>query len=343
MKMAKKVITFGEIMLRLAPEGYYRFVQADTFGATYGGGEANVAVSLANYGFDAKFVTKLPKHEIGQAAVNSLRRYGVDTSYIARGGDRVGIYFLEKGASQRPSKVIYDRAGSSIATASASDFDWREIFDGAEWFHFTGITPALNDEVAAICLEACKAAKEAGVTISCDLNYRNKLWSKEKAGRIMGELCQYVDVCIANEEDASDVFGIKAADTDVTKGEVNHEGYKEVAKQLADRFGFSKVAITLRESISANDNKRSPMLYDETDYYFSKKYTMLIVDRVGGGDSFGGGLICACLNGYDSQAAIEFAVAASCLKHTIEGDLNMVSMDEVLKLAGGDASGRVQR
>ena len=189
--MAKRVITFGEIMLRLAPEGYYRFVQADTFGATYGGGEANVAVSLANYGFDAAFVTKLPKHEIGQAAINSLRKYGVDTTEIARGGDRVGIYFLEKGASQRPSKVIYDRAGSSIATAKSSDFDWKHIFDGADWFHFTGITPALNDEVAAICLEACKAAKDAGLTISCDLNYRNKLWSKEKAGQVMGEICKY--------------------------------------------------------------------------------------------------------------------------------------------------------
>ena len=341
--MAKKVITFGEIMLRLAPEGYYRFVQADTFGATYGGGEANVAVSLANYGFDAKFVTKLPKHEIGQAAVNSLRKYGVDTSYITRGGDRVGIYFREKGAAQRPTKVIYDRAGSSIATASTADFNWKEIFEGAEWFHFTGITPALNDEVAAICLEACKAAKEAGVMISCDLNYRNKLWSKEKAGQVMGELCQYVDVCIANEEDASDVFGIKAADTDVTKGEVNHEGYKDVAKQLADRFGFSKVAITLRESISANDNKWSAMLYDGTDYYFSKKYTMHIVDRVGGGDSFGGGLIYALLNGKSTQEAVEFAVAASALKHTIEGDYNMVTVAEVEKLAGGDGSGRIQR
>ena len=341
--MSKKVITFGEIMLRLAPEGYYRFVQADTFGATYGGGEANVAVSLANYGFDAKFVTKLPKHEIGQAAVNSLRKYGVDTSYIARGGDRVGIYFLEKGASQRPSKVIYDRAGSSIYTASPEDFNWKEIFDGAEWFHFTGITPALNDNIAAICLEACKAAKEAGVKISCDLNYRNKLWSKEKAGQVMGELCKYVDVCIANEEDASDVFGIKAANTDVYAGEVNHEGYKDVAKQLADRFGFEKVAITLRESLSANDNLWSAMLFDGTDYYFSKKYKMHIVDRVGGGDSFGGGLIAATLNRYDAQATIEFAVAASCLKHSIEGDFNMVSMDEVAKLAGGDASGRVQR
>ena len=343
LNMAKKVITFGEIMLRLAPEGYYRFVQADTFGATYGGGEANVGVSLANYGFDAKFVTKLPAHEIGQAAVNSLRKYGVDTSYITRGGDRVGIYFLEKGASQRPSKVIYDRAGSSIATATKEDFNWKEIFDGAEWFHFTGITPALNDEVAAICLEACKAAKENGVTISCDLNYRNKLWSKEKAGEVMGELCKYVDVCIANEEDAADVFGIHAANTDVTTGTVNHEGYKDVAKQLADRFGFSKVAITLRESISANDNNWSAMLYDGNDYFFSKKYKMHIVDRVGGGDSFGGGLIAASLNGFDSQATIEFAVAASCLKHSIEGDMNLVSMDEVLKLAGGDGSGRVQR
>ncbi|RHP48053.1 sugar kinase [Clostridium sp. AF32-12BH] len=341
--MAKKVITFGEIMLRLAPEGYYRFVQADTFGATYGGGEANVAVSLANYGFDAKFVTKLPAHEIGQAAVNALRKYGVDTSYIARGGERVGIYFLEKGASQRPSKVIYDRAGSSIATASPEDFDWNEIFAGAEWFHFTGITPALNDEVAAICLEACKAAKAAGVKISCDLNYRKKLWSREKAGEVMAQLCKYVDVCIANEEDAADVFGIKAADTDVSRGAVNHESYKDVAKQLAERFGFEKVAITLRESLSANDNNWSAMLYDGTDYFFSKKYKMHIVDRVGGGDSFGGGLICALLNGYDSQGAIEFAVAASCLKHSIEGDFNMVSMEEVQKLAGGDGSGRVQR
>lgn len=341
--MAKKVITFGEIMLRLAPEGYYRFIQADSFGATYGGGEANVAVSLANFGFDAKFVTKLPLHDIGQAAVNSLRKYGVDTSYIARGGNRVGIYFLEKGASQRPSKVIYDRAGSSIAEASAADFDWKKIFEGADWFHFTGITPALNDTIADICKQACIAAKEAGVTISCDLNYRNKLWSKEKAGQVMGELCQYVDVCIANEEDASDVFGIKAKNTDVTKGAVNHEGYKDVAKQLAERFRFSKVAITLRESLSANDNHWSAMLYDKGEYYFSKKYKMHIVDRVGGGDSFGGGLIAASLNGYDSSAAIEFAVAASCLKHSIEGDFNQVSMDEVLKLAGGDGSGRVQR
>jgi len=341
--MIKKVITFGELMLRLAPEGYYRFVQAQQYGATYGGGEANVAVALANFGIDARFVTKLPKHEIGQAGVNSLRRYGVDTAYITRGGDRVGIYYLEKGASQRPSKVIYDRAGSSIATATASDFDWDQIFDGIDWFHFTGITPALGDNIAAICLEACKVAKEKQITISCDLNYRNKLWSKLKAGEVMGELCNYVDVCIANEEDASDVFGIKATDTDVTTGKVNHEAYKDVAKQLVERFGFKKVAITLRESLSANDNNWAGMLYDGTDYYFSKKYLMHIVDRVGGGDSFGAGLIYSCLNNFDLQKTIEFAVAASCLKHSIEGDFNQVSVDEVTKLAGGDASGRVQR
>lgn len=341
--MSKRVVTFGEIMLRLAPEGYYRFVQVDKLGATFGGGEANVAVSLANFGFDAAFVTKLPSHEIGQAAVNSLRRYGVDVSGIARGGSRVGIYYLEKGASQRPSKVIYDRAGSSIYEASKDDFNWKEILRGADWFHFTGIIPALNDRVADICLAACKAAKELGVKVSCDLNYRNKLWSKEKAGQIMGELCKYVDVCIANEEDAADVFGIKAEKTDVTAGTVNREGYQDVAKQLADRFGFEKVAITLRESISANDNNWSAMLYDGKDFYFSKKYSMHIVDRVGGGDSFGGGLIAASLNGCDPQATIEFAVAASCLKHSIEGDFNMVTVEEVNKLAGGDGSGRVQR
>lgn len=340
--MRKKVVTFGEIMLRLAPEGYYRFVQADTFGATYGGGEANVAVSLANYGMESCFVTKLPEHEIGQAAVNSLRRYGVDTSYIVRGGDRIGIYFLEKGASQRPSKVVYDRAGSAVSTASRDDFDWQEIFKEASWFHFTGITPALGDEIAEICMDACREAKKAGLKISCDLNYRNKLWSKEKAGKVMGELCEYVDVCIANEEDAADVFGIRADNTDVTAGEVDREGYKEVAKLLADRFHFEKVAITLRESLSANDNHWSAMLYDG-QYHFSKKYKMHIVDRVGGGDSFGGGLIYALLQGYDPDRVIEFAAAASCLKHSVEGDFNMVSVSEVEKLAGGDASGRVQR
>lgn len=341
--MANRVVTFGEIMLRLAPEGYYRFTQADKLGATYGGGEANVAVSLANYGMDAAFVTKLPEHEIGQSAVNSLRRFGVDTSRITRGGNRVGIYFLEKGASQRPSKVIYDRAASAIAEAKPEDFNWDEIFEGADWFHFTGITPALGGHLPEICLEAVKAAKAKGIKVSCDLNYRKKLWTKAEAKETMTKLCQYVDVCIANEEDASDVFGIKATDTDVTTGKVNHQGYKSVAKQLADTFGFEKVAITLRESISANDNGWSAMLYDGNEYYFSKKYNIHIVDRVGGGDSFGGGLIYACLQEYSMQDTIEFAVAASCLKHTVEGDFNMVSVDEVKKLAEGDGSGRVQR
>ena len=338
-----RIVTFGEIMLRLAPEGYTRFVQAENFGATYGGGEANVAVSLANYGEDAAFVTKLPTHEIGQSAVNSLRRFGVDTKFIARGGERVGIYFLEKGASQRPSKVIYDRADSAIANADTADFDWDAVFDGADWFHFTGITPALGDNVAAITLMACQKAKERGITVSCDLNYRKKLWSRDKAREVMTGLMKYVDVCIANEEDAADVFGIKASNTDVTAGKVNHEGYKDVAKQLKDTFGFSKVAITLRGSVSANDNNWAAMLYDGTDYYFSKNYLIHIFDRVGGGDSFGAGLIYACLHNYAPQETIEFAVAASCLKHTIEGDFNQVSVDEVKKLAGGDGSGRVQR
>jgi 2-dehydro-3-deoxygluconokinase len=339
-----KIVTFGEIMLRLAPEGYYRFVQVSSFGATYGGGEANVAISLANFGLDAAFVTKLPKHEIGQAAVNKLREFGVDTSKIIRGGDRIGIYFLEKGASQRPSKVVYDRAGSSIATAGAGDFDWNAIFQGVSWFHFTGITPALGGPVADICLAACKAAKEKNITVSCDLNYRKNLWSREKAGEVMGRLMPFVDLCIANEEDAADVFGIHAQNTDITTGKISHEGYKGVAKALADRFGFKKgVAITLRESVSANDNNWAAMFFDGKEYYFSKKYAVRIVDRVGGGDSFGAGLIYGLLQGLPAQETLEFAVAASCLKHSIEGDFNCVSVEEVKKLAGGDASGRVQR
>lgn len=339
-----KAVTFGELMLRLAPENYLRFVQSEKYEVTFGGAEANVAVSLANYGVDTAFVTKLPSHEIGQAAVNSLRRFGVDTSKIVRGGEeRVGIYYCEKGASQRASKVIYDRAHSAIAEATTADFNWDNIFDGVEWFHFTGITPALSDEVAQICLEACKTAKEKNITISCDLNFRKKLWSKEKAGKVMGELCEYIDYCIANEEDAKDVFGIEADNSDIYGGKLDGNGYISVAKKLTERFSFKGVAITLRESKSANDNDWSGMLYTNGQAYFSKKYSMHIVDRVGGGDSFGGGLIYALLNGYEAQDAIEFAVAASCLKHSIEGDYNMVSLAEVKTLAGGDASGRVQR
>lgn len=341
--MSQKVITFGEVMLRLAPMGYLRFVQSDNYEATFGGAEANVAVSLANYGIDAAFVSKLPSHEIGQAAVNSLRKYGVDTSLIVRGGDKVGIYYCEKGASQRPSKVIYDRAHSAIAEAKPSDFDWEKIFAGATWFHVTGITPALSEEMGEITIEACKAAKKLGLTVSTDLNFRKKLWSKEQANKVMTEVCKYVDVCIANEEDASDVFNIKATDTDINTGKLSAKGYESVCKQLTDKFGFKKVAITLRESLSASDNNWSAMLYSDGKFYTSKKYAMRIVDRVGGGDSFGGGLITAILKGYDDQQVIELAVAASCLKHSIEGDYNLVSWSEVETLANGNGSGRVQR
>lgn len=338
-----RVVTFGELMLRLEPENYLRFVQADRLEATFGGAEANVAVSLANFGVDAAFVSKLPAHEIGQCAINSLRKFGVDTSLVQRGGDRVGIYFCEKGASQRPSKVIYDRAGSSIATAKTDDFDWDVIFRDVQWFHFTGITPALSDNLAEAVLQAVKSAKDKGIIVSCDLNFRKKLWSKEKACEVMSEICKYVDVCIANEEDAKDVFGIEAENSDVESGKLDKQGYVSVAKQLTDKFGFKSVAITLRESVNANDNNWSGMLYAGGNAFFSKKYAMHIVDRVGGGDSFGAGLIYAMLHDYYAQDAIEFATAASCLKHSVEGDYNMVSVDEVNALAKGNASGRVQR
>ncbi len=341
--MAKKIVTFGEIMLRLQTPGHQRFIQAQSLEATYGGGEANVAVSLANYGMDAEFVTKLPKNPIGEACLASLRQHNVGTAHIARGGERLGIYYVEKGASQRPSNVVYDRAHSAIAEASPSDFDWDAIFDGAGWFHFTGITPALSSAAAEITLEALKAAKANGVEVSCDLNFRKKLWSSEEAAKTMGSLMQYVDVCIANEEDAEKVFGISASGTNITGGQLSDEGYKEVAKKLIERFGFKKVAITLRESISASENNWAALLCDGESFYKSKKYNMTIIDRVGGGDSFGGGLIYALMNGYSMQDTIEFAVAASCLKHTIEGDFNLVTLDEVKALMKGDGSGRVQR
>jgi 2-dehydro-3-deoxygluconokinase len=338
-----RIVTFGEIMLRLAPEGYYRFVQARSFGASFGGAEANVAVSLANFGLDAALVTKLPQHELGQAAVNSLRQFGVDTSLIVRGGNRVGIYFLEKGASQRSSKVIYDRAHSAIAEAAIRDFDWDAIFQGASWFHFTGITPALSPAAAEIALGACKTARAGGLRVSCDLNYRKNLWSREKAGETMARFMPYVDLCIANEEDAQDVFGIRAGNSRVNAGMINRSGYEEAAKALADRFGLKQVAITLRESISANDNNWAGMFYEGGNACFSKKYPVHIVDRVGGGDSFSAGLIYGFSRGLPPQETLEFAVAASCLKHSVEGDFNQVSLEEVQKLTGGDASGRVQR
>ena len=340
---APKVITMGEIMLRLSPTGFNRFVQADALELVFGGAEANVAVSLANFGMRPSYITKLPAHEIGQAAVNSLRRYGVDVSGIVRGGKRVGIYFLEKGASQRASKVIYDRANSAIAEASPSDFNWKEIFKGASWFHFTGITPALSKNAAEICLEACKTARSMGITVSCDLNYRKKLWTPDEAKETMSSICEFVDICISNEEDAEKVFGITSKNTDVSSGKLNEKGYKEVAAKLCKKFGFQKVGITLRESTSASENNWSAMLYTKGKAYFSKKYTMQVIDRLGGGDSFAAALICAELKGFKPQKQIDFASAASCLKHSINGDFNQVSFDEVLTLAQGDASGRVQR
>ena len=339
-----RIITFGEIMMRLNPPGYLRFLQTDTFEATYAGGEANVAVSLANYGNDAAFVSKVPEHEIGQNAVNALRRYGVDTSMLLRGGPRLGVYYCEKGASQRGSKVIYDRAGSSIALAKREEFDWDAIFADADWFHFTGITPALGGELPEICLDACKAAKAKGITVSCDLNYRGKLWTREKAGEVMSRLMPYVDVCIANEEDAKDVFGIAAENTDIEAGKLDQKGYISVARQLTERFHFKAVAITLRGSISASENNWSGMLYKDGQARFARNYLIKLVDRVGGGDSFGGGLIHAMRKWPDDlQRQIEFAVAASCLKQATEFDFNLASEKEVLALAGGNASGRVQR
>ncbi|MBU5294133.1 sugar kinase [Anaerosalibacter bizertensis] len=341
--MMKKVVTLGEIMLRLIPPRNERFVQAKSFDVVYGGGEANVAVSLANYGLDSYYITKLPKHEIGQAAVNELRRYGVHTDYIVRGGNRVGIYFSETGASMRPSKVIYDRAYSAIAEADVSDFDFDEIFKDATWFHFSGITPALSDKAAVLTEEALKAAKKHGVTVSVDLNYRKNLWTPEKAQKVMTNLMQYVDVCIGNEEDAELTLGFKPGNTDVTTGELELEGYKNIFKQMIEKFNFKYVVSSLRESYSASDNGWSACVYDGNEFYHSKKYDIRIVDRVGGGDSFASGFIYGLISGKDFKDALEFGVAASALKHTIHGDFNMVSIDEVENLLQGDASGRVQR
>ena len=340
-----KVVTFGEIMMRLNPEGYQMFYQAEKFEASYAGGEANVAVSLANYGIESSFVTKLPDNPLGECARNAVRHFGVDTKDIVWGGKRLGLYFVEKGASQRPSRVVYDRADSSIATAKREDFDWAKIFEGAEWFHFTGITPALGGEMPAVCLDALKYCREHGITVSCDLNYRGKLWTKQEAGRVMAELVPYVDVLIANEADAADVFGIVGEGSDVESGKLNKEGYVSVAEQLVERFGVKKVAITLRTSLSAFDNLWAGMLYDAATKQacFSTEYKVHIVDRVGGGDSFGGGLIYALIAGKDTQGAIDFAVAASCLKHSIEHDFNLVKVKDVEALAAGNGTGRVQR
>ena len=341
--MSKKVVTLGEIMLRLSTPDFKRFVQADTFDITYGGGEANVSAALCNYGLNGTFVSKVPNNPIGQSAINHLRRYGVDTQFVARGGDRLGIYFLETGASMRASQVVYDRSGASIADVDASEFDWDKIFDGADWFHTTGITPALSDKAAALTEAALKAAKAKGITTSIDLNYRKKLWSKEKAQKVMTHLCQWVDVCIGNEEDAETTLGFKPGDTDVTKGELHLDGFQDIMKQMVAKFNFKYVASSLRESYSASDNGWSALVYDGKEFYHTKKYNVRIVDRVGSGDSFASGLIYGLVTGMPMGEAAEFGVAASALKHTIPGDLNHATLGDVKDLMKGDGSGRVQR
>ena len=341
-----KVITMGEIMLRLSTPSNEKFIQANEFDVNYGGGEANVAVSLANYGHDAQFVTAVPDNEIGECAVAALRKYNVGTENIARCGERLGIYYLESGSSMRPSKVVYDRAHSSISTATAADFDFDKIFEGADWFHFTGITPAVSDSAAVLTEEALKAAKKHGVKVSVDLNFRKKLWSSEKAQKVMKNLMQYVDVCIGNEEDAELVLGYKPGNTDVTSGELELAGYKSIFEQMVADYNFEYCISSLRVSHSASDNGWSACIYsrDTKEFYHSKEYAIHpIVDRVGGGDSFAGGVICGLVDGKNFKDALEYGVAASALKHTIPGDFNLVSRKEVEALAGGDASGRVQR
>lgn len=341
--MTKRIVTMGEIMLRLSTPGYQRFVQADTFDITYGGGEANVSAALCNYGLEGVFISKIPDNPIGQSAINHLRRYGVDTQFITRGGKRLGIYFLETGAASRASQVVYDRAYASISEAEISDFDFDKIFEGANWFHTTGITPALSDKAAALTEFALKMAKSKGITTSIDLNYRKKLWSIEKARKVMTNLCQYVDVCIGNEEDAEKCLGFKSKGSDVSKGELNIEGYKNIFGQMKDKFDFKYIASTLRESFSASDNGWSALVYDGKNYHHSKKYEVRIVDRVGSGDSFASGFIYGLVTGMRMQDAAEFGVAAAALKHTIPGDFNHSTIDEVLGLVNGDASGRVVR
>jgi 2-dehydro-3-deoxygluconokinase len=338
-----EIVTFGEVMIRLATPGHLRFNQSNHLEFTFGGGEANVAVSLAQFGKAATFVTRLPKNDLAESCIQQLRGLGVDTSRILRGGDRMGIYFLESGASQRASAVTYDRSGSSIAGIDPLEPDWDTILAGATWFHVTGITPALSEAAAAATLRAAERAKALGLTVSCDLNFRKKLWTTAQAQRVMSQLMEFVDVCIANEEDAEKVFGIKATGTDVEVGKIDHSRYVEVAEKLATQFNFSAVAITLRESHSASHNGWSGLYYTGGKAYFSRHYDIQIVDRVGGGDSFAAGLIYGLVEKRDPQAVIEFAAAASCLKHSISGDYNLVRLAEVEALVAGDGSGRVQR
>lgn len=343
----KRIVSFGEIMLRLKSPGFERFFQSPTLEATFGGGEANVAVSLANYGMEASYVTVLPKNDVAEACIRELRGFGVDVRNIARTDGRMGVYYLESGANQRPSKVIYDRAYSCIALAKPGDIDWKKVFDGASWFHITGITPAISEGAAALSVEAVRKAKEMGLHVSCDLNFRKNLWKWGRtAAEVMPELVKYVDTVIANEEDFQKTLGIKAENAGtVEKGELNIEGYRQIAqKAMAEYPNIQRVAITLRESHNANHNDWSACLYNGKDFFLSRKYAITnIVDRVGGGDSFSGGLIYGLSTYENEKDALEFAVAASCLKHSIGGDYNRVSASEVESLMKGSGSGRVQR
>lgn len=339
----KKIIGFGDYLVSFSPSGYNRFIQTSNYEVFFTGAEANVCASLAKFGMETEFVTRIPQNDIADASVAELRKYNIGTTYIQRGGDRMGVIYTEKGAAQRPSKVIYDRKHTSVSESDGSTYDWETIFKDAAWFHFTGITAALSPTIPDACLAACKAAKKMGVTVSCDLNYRKNLWTTEQAGTVMRQLLPYVDVLIANEEDVEKVLGIRAGDSDVTGGKLNYDSYADVAAQLSREFGLKYVATTLRKSISASDNEWSAMLYHDGKSLFSKSYMIHIVNRVGGGDSFSGGLIYGLLAGFDDQTALEFATAASCLKHSIEQDYNLVSVQEVMALMNGDGSGRVQR
>ena len=338
-----KIVGFGDFLVRLSPPGYLRFLQADRFEINYTGAEANVLVSLALMGEKTEFVTRVPDNDIGKTAIRSLGKYGVGTSCVAYGGERLGVFYLEKGASQRPSKIVYDRKYTSIATAKTEDFDWDAILSGASWFHITGITPALSKTMPEVCIEACRQANEAGLTVSCDLNYRKNMWSTAQAKATMERILPYVNVLIANEEDADKVLDIRAKDTDVVVGKLNREGYADVARQIIAKYGVKAVAVSLRRSISASDNEWGAMLFADGQPHFSKTYPIHIVDRVGGGDSFAAGLIYGMTHGFDAQKTVEYAAAASCLKQTIEMDFNLSSVEEVTRLMEGDGSGRVQR
>ncbi len=339
----EKIVGFGDLLVSFAPDGYRRFIQADSMNVNYTGAEANVLASLSILGKKTEFVTRIPDNPISECAVSFLRKYRIGTDRIVFGGDRIGVIYTERGASQRPSRVVYDRRHTAICEAAPDDFDWENIFHDACWFHFTGITAALSDSASECCLAACKAAKANGIPVSCDLNYRRKLWSQEKANSVMSELVRYTDVLIANEEDADKVLGIRSVNTDVETGLLNREGYTEVAEKICSEYGVKKVGISLRQSLSASDNIWSGMLYDGQNAYFSKEYKVHIVNRVGGGDSFSAGLIYSFLEGYDPQKSIDFAAAASCLKHSIEEDFNLASFEEITALVNGNASGRVQR